>query len=100
MRTTNRWVIATAGVFLQIALGAVYAWSVFRIPLANRPGRLVQESVDHDRGRRAVKRPRPRHHFVQHHTERPQVTARIHGLAARLFGRHVSDGAHGRARLS
>lgn len=38
MRSTNRWVIATAGVFLQIALGAVYAWSVFRIPLARQFG--------------------------------------------------------------
>jgi OFA family oxalate/formate antiporter-like MFS transporter len=36
MRTNNRWVIAIAGVFLQIALGAVYAWSVFRIPLAKQ----------------------------------------------------------------
>jgi OFA family oxalate/formate antiporter-like MFS transporter len=32
----NRWGIAVAGVFLQIALGAVYAWSVFRIPLARQ----------------------------------------------------------------
>jgi MFS transporter, OFA family, oxalate/formate antiporter len=30
---TNRWGIAVAGVFMQIALGAVYAWSVFRDPL-------------------------------------------------------------------
>ncbi len=29
----NRWIIAAAGVLMQIALGAVYAWSVFRIPL-------------------------------------------------------------------
>src|SRR5438093_11334866 len=35
-RTNNRWVIAIAGVFLQIALGAVYAWSVFRVPLAKQ----------------------------------------------------------------
>src|SRR6267143_1270965 len=33
MRTNNRWVIAIAGVFLQIALGAVYAWSVSEITL-------------------------------------------------------------------
>ena len=33
MQTTNRWGIAVAGVFMQIALGAVYAWSVFRDPL-------------------------------------------------------------------
>ena len=32
-RTSNRWMIAVAGVILQIALGAVYAWSVFRTPL-------------------------------------------------------------------
>ncbi len=29
----NRWLIAAAGIVMQIALGAVYAWSVFRIPL-------------------------------------------------------------------
>src|ERR1700674_5221219 len=29
---TNRWGIAVAGVVLQIALGAVYAWGVFRGP--------------------------------------------------------------------
>src|SRR5262249_38282626 len=31
--TTNRWQIALAGVVMQVALGAVYAWSVFRTPL-------------------------------------------------------------------
>jgi OFA family oxalate/formate antiporter-like MFS transporter len=39
----NRWVIATAGVFLQIALGAVYAWSVFRTPLAKQFGWSIPE---------------------------------------------------------
>jgi OFA family oxalate/formate antiporter-like MFS transporter len=38
MRTRNRWFIAIAGVFLQMALGAVYAWSVFRMQLATRFG--------------------------------------------------------------
>jgi MFS transporter, OFA family, oxalate/formate antiporter len=33
--TPNRWLIAAAATVLQIALGAVYAWSVFRIPLVN-----------------------------------------------------------------
>ena len=28
MATHNRWVIAAAGVVMQIALGAVYAWSL------------------------------------------------------------------------
>lgn len=32
----NRWGIAIAGVFMQIALGAVYAWSVFRDPLMHQ----------------------------------------------------------------
>ena len=43
MRRMNRWVIATAGVFLQVALGAVYAWSVFRIPLAKQFGWSIPE---------------------------------------------------------
>jgi MFS transporter, OFA family, oxalate/formate antiporter len=30
---TNRWGIAVAGFVMQMALGAVYAWSVFRAPL-------------------------------------------------------------------
>ena len=29
----NRWLLAGAGVLMQVALGAVYAWSVFRDPL-------------------------------------------------------------------
>ncbi len=36
MHTHNRWGIAVAGVLMQIALGAVYAWSVFRTPLATK----------------------------------------------------------------
>ena len=34
----NRVVIAIAGVVMQVALGAVYAWSVFREPLATAYG--------------------------------------------------------------
>ena len=36
MSKQNRWGIAVAGFFMQMALGAVYAWSVFRIPLAKQ----------------------------------------------------------------
>src|ERR1700748_827923 len=43
MRTTSRWVIAIAGIFFQIALGAVYAWSVFRAPLAKQFGWSISE---------------------------------------------------------
>jgi OFA family oxalate/formate antiporter-like MFS transporter len=43
MKIRNRWVIAIAGVFLQIALGAVYAWSVFRVPLSKQFGWSISE---------------------------------------------------------
>ena len=43
MRANNRWIIAIAGVFFQIALGAVYAWSVFRVPLAKQFGWSISE---------------------------------------------------------
>src|SRR3954467_5213771 len=43
MATHNRWVIAAAGVVMQIALGAVYAWSVFRIPLTTSFGWTISE---------------------------------------------------------
>lgn len=33
VHSPNRWIIAAAGVLMQVALGAVYAWSVFRTPL-------------------------------------------------------------------
>jgi OFA family oxalate/formate antiporter-like MFS transporter len=43
MGTNNRWIIAIAGVCMQIALGAVYAWSVFRTPLATQFGWTIAE---------------------------------------------------------
>ena len=42
-RTFNRWIIAAAGVVLQVALGAVYAWSVFRTPLVRGFGWSISE---------------------------------------------------------
>jgi OFA family oxalate/formate antiporter-like MFS transporter len=36
MSDKNRWGIAAAGFLMQMALGAVYAWSVFRVPLAKQ----------------------------------------------------------------
>jgi OFA family oxalate/formate antiporter-like MFS transporter len=36
MLTTNRWGLAAAGFLMQMALGAVYAWSVFRVPLSKQ----------------------------------------------------------------
>src|SRR5580698_7049902 len=43
MQTRNRWWIAFAGVLLQMALGAVYAWSVFRVPLAKQFGWTISQ---------------------------------------------------------
>src|SRR5438034_3045108 len=40
---SNRWVIAVAGIVMQVALGAVYAWSVFRIPLTQSYGWTVSQ---------------------------------------------------------
>jgi MFS transporter, OFA family, oxalate/formate antiporter len=40
---TNRWSIAAAGFLLQVALGAVYAWSVFRLPLTKQFGWSISE---------------------------------------------------------
>jgi MFS transporter, OFA family, oxalate/formate antiporter len=43
MKALNRWYIALAGVFMQLALGAVYAWSVFRVPLVNQFGWSISQ---------------------------------------------------------
>jgi OFA family oxalate/formate antiporter-like MFS transporter len=43
MKTLNRWIIAAAGVLMQVALGAVYAWSVFRVPLTKQFGWTTAE---------------------------------------------------------
>ena len=43
MRVANRWWIAVAGVCLQMALGAAYAWSVFRIPLSKEFGWSISQ---------------------------------------------------------
>src|SRR6266699_711034 len=42
-RPMNRWPIAVAGIVMQIALGAVYAWRVFRIPLARAYGWSISQ---------------------------------------------------------
>ena len=40
---SSRWRIAAAGVVMQIALGAVYAWSVFQIPLTEAYGWTISQ---------------------------------------------------------
>ena len=39
----NRWLIALAGILMQIAFGAVYAWSVFRTPLVKQFGWTISQ---------------------------------------------------------
>lgn len=36
--TEKRWRIAVAGVFMQLCLGSIYAWSVFKIPMMTAHG--------------------------------------------------------------
>lgn len=40
---SNRWVVAAAAVVMQLGLGAVYAWSVFREPLSTHYGTGITE---------------------------------------------------------
>jgi OFA family oxalate/formate antiporter-like MFS transporter len=40
----NRWGIAVAAVLMQICLGAIYGWSVFKIPLMHS-GHWVETAV-------------------------------------------------------
>ena len=42
-RLPNRWLLAAGGVLMQLALGAVYAWSVFRDPLMKSFGWSISE---------------------------------------------------------
>jgi len=44
-QTPNRWLVAAAGVVMQVALGAVYAWSVIRIPLMKSYGWTIPQAT-------------------------------------------------------
>ena len=44
-RTPNRWTIASAAVLMQVCLGIIYAWSVFRGPLEQHYGWSKTESI-------------------------------------------------------
>ncbi len=43
--TTNRWTLASAAVLMQVCLGIIYAWSVFRGPLEQHYGWSKTESI-------------------------------------------------------
>jgi OFA family oxalate/formate antiporter-like MFS transporter len=42
-KAPNRWIVAFAGVLMQVALGSVYAWSVFRTPLMRQLHASISE---------------------------------------------------------
>src|SRR5215210_7607116 len=44
-RSTGRWALVVAAVLVQLALGAVYAWSVFNKPLQDQFGWSKAEAV-------------------------------------------------------
>jgi len=44
-QNTNRWRIAAAGFLMQMALGTAYAWTVFRVPLAQRFHWSIEEAT-------------------------------------------------------
>jgi MFS transporter, OFA family, oxalate/formate antiporter len=43
-KLTNRWVMVAAALVLQLCLGVLYAWSVFRAPLMKQFGWTVKEA--------------------------------------------------------
>jgi hypothetical protein len=98
---------------LQLGRGLVPETAVFLERLLQQPaerlrqpgGRLrrrgripVENGVEHDRRRVALKRQDAGRHLIQDGTEREQIGARVGELAARLLGRHVRHRAQRRAR--
>ena len=41
-KTMNRWIIVVGGIMIQLALGAIYAWSAFTTPLQGTEGALSE----------------------------------------------------------
>jgi len=38
LKVMNRWIVVLGGILIQLALGAIYAWSAFTTPLQGAPG--------------------------------------------------------------
>src|SRR4030065_1511305 len=43
-KLTNRWVMVIAALIMQLCLGVLYAWSVFRAPMMKELGYTVKEA--------------------------------------------------------
>ncbi len=41
-KTINRWIVVLGGILIQLALGAIYAWSAFTTPLQGTPGNISE----------------------------------------------------------
>jgi len=41
-KVINRWLIVLGGILIQLALGAIYAWSAFTTPLQGAPGSISE----------------------------------------------------------
>jgi hypothetical protein len=44
-RLPNRWLFVIAAVLMQLGLGNVYSWSIFRNPLMSLHGWSIQEAT-------------------------------------------------------
>src|SRR5258708_19081388 len=70
----------------------------FGIVLGDGFGRFIQNAMKNDRGGISSERLRSSSGFVQHHAEGEKIATRIEFFAARLFRRHIRDGAERTAR--
>ena len=97
----GRRLIAQAAVLLErLGDDPLELGGQMRVERARRHRRLVQNPVEDDGRRRAGERLPAGRHLVEHDAERKQIGARVELLAARLFRRHVGDGARSSCRGS
>ena len=68
------------------------------VELQRRDRRAVEDRFEDDRRCRSGERQGASRHLIEHDAERKQIGARVQLFAARLLGRHIRDGSHGRAR--
>ena len=67
---------------------------------AGEVGRVLLEDRGHRLGGRvALERTLAGQHFVEHRSQGKQIAPRVGDLSTHLFGRHVADRAHHRARM-
>src|SRR5205823_5908804 len=65
-----------------------------------RDGRRMQDGIEDNGSSAAFEGMGAGEHLVKHSAKRKQVCPAVQFFSARLFGRHISDGSHGRAGRS